>query len=149
LRRYRGNDAARDIVLHIEHVGQRPVEALAPHLRAARRLDQLRSHADTVPCAADASLQQVLGPECRPDTLRVAFASAHGEARVARDHQQPLEPRHRGDDLLGDAVGKIVLRSVFAQVRERQDRERRAVRRGRVLRERSLCRSDRRRLLAG
>ena len=39
-----------------------------------------------------------------------------GEARVARDHEQPAQPREAGDDVFGDPVGEVLLLGVAAHV---------------------------------
>ena len=43
-----------------------------------------------------------------------------GEARIAGDHEQRLEARQRGDDVLDHAVGEILLLGIAAHVLERQ-----------------------------
>ena len=42
-------------------------------------------------------------------------------ARIARNHEQPADTRQRGDDLLYDAIGEVVLLGVAAHVLERED----------------------------
>jgi hypothetical protein len=49
------------------------------------------------------------------------------EARVPGDHVEVAEPGKVGDDVLGDAVGKVVLPRIATDVREREDRERELV----------------------
>ena len=53
------DDAAGDLVLHREHVGEHPVVALGPQIAAGVRVDQLRRDPDPLAGLADAALQDV------------------------------------------------------------------------------------------
>ena len=49
------------------------------------------------------------------------------EARIARDHEKPVDARQAGDDVLDRAVGEILLLRVAAHIGERQDCDRRLI----------------------
>ena len=48
-------DRFRDIRLHGQHVGQRPIELLAPELRNTRDVDQLGLHRQAIAALRDAA----------------------------------------------------------------------------------------------
>ena len=59
-----------DLVLHVEEVGDRLVEALGPKVRADFGLDQLHVDAHPVAAALDAAFEHVAHIESRPICLR-------------------------------------------------------------------------------
>jgi hypothetical protein len=120
----RTDDVARDLILHGEDVAERAVVALGPDMRAGFRLDQLRGDAHARADRAVAALHHVAHAELAADAADVDRASLVGEARVARDHEQPAQPRQVGKDVLHHAVGKIVMARVAAHVDEGQHRDR-------------------------
>ena len=70
---------------------------------------------------AHAAFQHVAHAQLAAHLLHVDRPALVGEARVARDDEQPADARQRRDDVLDHAVGEIVLLGVAAQVQERQD----------------------------
>ena len=94
-----------------------PVSASTSCAVTRRRLPDLR----TPP------FQDVAHPEFAPDLAHVDGLALVDEARIARDHEQPLDPRQSGDDVLDHPVGEIVLLRVAAHVLKRQHRDRRLV----------------------
>ena len=121
LRRDRADDAFRDLVLQFEDVVERAFEALRPEMRAGRGVDQLPGDAHPVAGLAHAAFQHVAHAKLAADLLHVHGPALVGEARIARDDEQPADARQRGDDVLDHAVGEIFLLGVAAQVLERQD----------------------------
>jgi hypothetical protein len=51
-----------------------------------------------------------------------------GKGRVARDHEEPSQLGQRGDDVLTDPVGKILLFGIAAHVVEGKQRDRGPIR---------------------
>jgi hypothetical protein len=94
---------------------------------AARRIDQLAGDAHAAAGLADASLQHVAHAELAADLADVRRLALVGEARIARDHEQRLDAREAGDDVLDHAVGEVFLLRIAAHVLERQDGNRRLV----------------------
>jgi hypothetical protein len=94
---------------------------------SGRGFDQLRRDAHPVTRLAHASLQHIAHAEFPPDLPHIDGPAFVGEARIARDHEQPFDPRQAGDDVLDHAVGDILLLAIAAHVLERQDRDRRPV----------------------
>jgi hypothetical protein len=66
-------------------------------------------------------------PSSRPTLLHVDELPFIRKTRITGDHEQPADPRQRGDDLLDHAVDEIVLLRVAAHIGERQRRDRRLV----------------------
>ncbi len=79
---------------------------------ARGRVDQLGGNAHPVGRLAHASLEHVLDAELARDPLHVDCLALVGERRVARDDEEPAEARQRGDNVLGDAVGEVLLLGV-------------------------------------
>ena len=79
---------------------------------------ELRRDAHAVAALADAALDHVADAEFLGDLLQVNGFALVGERRVARDHEEPAQLGQRGDDILADAVGKILLLRIAAHVGE-------------------------------
>ncbi|MNF84439.1 hypothetical protein D3C84_668000 [compost metagenome] len=128
MRRDGTDDAFSDLILQLEDVVERAFEALRPEVRSGRRIDQLPGDAHPVTGPAHAAFQHVTHAELLADTLDVHGAAFVREAGIARDHEQPTDPRQGSDDVLHHAVGEIFLLRVAAQVLEGQDGDRGFVR---------------------
>src|SRR5690348_13347106 len=89
-----------DLVLKRENVVQRAVEPVGPEMRARLRLDQLGGDAQTIARLAHAALDDIVNAELSPDLADVDGLTLVDEARIARDHKQPLDARQAGDDVL-------------------------------------------------
>ncbi|MCY1235083.1 hypothetical protein D9M72_476870 [compost metagenome] len=89
-------------------------------MRPARRIDQLPGNAQPVTALAHTAFEYVAHAQLLADALGIHRLALVGEARVARDDEQPADARQRGDDVLHHAIGEIVLFRVPAQVVERQ-----------------------------
>ena len=87
-----------DLILQAEHVLEPAFEPVRPDMSAGRSLDQLAGNANPVAYPADTALEHVAYPEFAPDLLDIDGLSLVGETRIARDHEQRLEARQRGDD---------------------------------------------------
>ena len=75
------------------------------------------------PDFAHAPLQEVRHPELRPDAAAVLLGVSELKRRAAPDHLQSRELRERGDQILRDPVGEVLLARLPAFVRERQHRD--------------------------
>ena len=120
LRLDRGDDGFGDLVLHREHVGEVAVVALRPEMAAGGDIVELRRDAHAVAALADAALDHIADAELLGDLFHVDGLALVDERRVARDHEEPAQLRQRGDDVLADAVGEILLLRIAAHVGERQ-----------------------------
>src|SRR5262249_37336886 len=115
----RSNDAGRDLILQSKDVFERAFKALRPNVRRRVRVDQLPRNAYSITGFSQAAFEYVAHAEFAADLLDVYGSVFVGEARVARDDEEPPDTRERGDDVLDDAVGKVLLLGVAAQVVER------------------------------
>ena len=120
LRLDRGDDRLGDLVLHGEHVGEVAVVALGPEMAAGGDVVELRGDAHAVAALAHAAFEHVADAELVGDLLHVDGLALVDERRVARDHEEPAQLRQRGDDVLADAVGEILLLRFAAHVGEGQ-----------------------------
>ena len=116
----RGNDRLGDLVLHGEDVGDVAVVALGPQMAAGGDIVELRGNAHLVAAPAHAAFDDVAHAEIMRDLVDVDRAALVDKRRVARDDEEPPQLGQRGDDVLADAVGEILLGAVAAHVDEGQ-----------------------------
>ena len=120
-------EARDNLVLHVEQVGDRLVEALRPQVRAALGVDELDVDAHALAAALNAAFERIAHVELAADLLRVDRLALVGESGAAADHEGPAHARKIGGQALRHPVDEIVLLGPAADVGERQhdDRERR------------------------
>ena len=123
LRLDRGDDRRGDLVLHREDIGESAVVAFGPDVAAGRQVVELRGDAHAVARLAHAAFQDIGDAELRADLLHTDGLAFVDEGRIARDHQEPAQPGERGDDVLADAVGEILLLRIAAHVVEGEHRD--------------------------
>ena len=119
-RRY---DALGDFVLHVEDRAHLAVVALRPKMSAGGRLDELRIDSHSLSHPAYASVENeahIKSLGCLANVERLVFVN---ESRVAGDDQEIGVFRQPGDQIVGHAIGEVVLVAVAAQVVERQHRD--------------------------
>jgi hypothetical protein len=120
MRFHSGHDALRDVVLDREDVLQLPIVSLGPDVVAGFRVDQLARDANAPARGPDAAFQHVAHAQGARDLAYVDCRTPVNEGRVAGDDEQPAQTRQRRDDVLGDAVRKMILARIAAHVGERQ-----------------------------
>ena len=89
-----------------------------------RGVYQLTGDAHPVAGLAHAAFEHVAHAQFARHLLHVDRTPFVGEARIARDDEQPANARQCRDDLLDHAVGKILLLRVAAHILKRQHRNR-------------------------
>src|SRR5215470_11098690 len=97
-------------------------------MRTRRSFDELCVDAYSAPSLAHTAFEYISHSQLASDLLYVDSSAFVSEARIAGDHEQRVKARQFGDDLLDDAVGEILLLRVARHIGERQDRDRRFVR---------------------
>jgi hypothetical protein len=125
-----GGHGAGYLVLDGEDVFQPPVIALRPEVVAASRLDQLGGDPDPAARLADAAFHDVLHAEVGRHLLHLEAAALVLEGGVAGDHEEAAVAGELGDDVLGDALGEVILLRVSGHVGEGKDRDGGLVRQG-------------------
>jgi len=100
--------------LQREQICHNAVEPLRPEMRVALGINQLGVDADFVARPPDASLQHIAHAKLAADLLGINPLALISERGIARDHQHACEPRQIGCQILGDAVGEILLLRVVA-----------------------------------
>src|SRR5262249_18752975 len=111
-------DAAGDLVLYREQIADIVVETLRPKMRVGGGVNQLGVDPDLVAGTPDAAFEYVPHPKLAADLLCVDAPVFVREGRVARDHQNMLQARQIGCQIVDNPVGKILLSSAFAEVGE-------------------------------
>ena len=87
-----------------------------PELRAGLAIDELRGDPEPIAGPPHAALEHVANAELARDLTHVDGAALVGEGRAARDDSEAAEAAERGDDVLDDAIGEIVLPGIAAKV---------------------------------
>src|ERR1700730_3464977 len=90
-------------------------------------IDKLASDADPIAGFSNASLKYVSYSEFATDLFDIDRLTFVAKARIARDYEQGLKTRERGDDVLDHPVGKIFLLGIAAHVLKWQHRDGRFV----------------------
>lgn len=137
----RADHVLGDAVLQVEHVGRRAIEPVGPQMRAGDGVDQLPGDAQPIAAAANATLEHIADAEVAADLADIDRLALVGEGGVARDHGEAAAAGKRGGDVLGNAIGKIILLRIAAHIGERQHRDRRTLdrpRRGDVVADRMI-----------
>ncbi len=93
---------------------------------AVRRVDELGDDAELVSLAAHAPFQHGGDVQLLADLAHVQVLALEGEGRGAGDDADPRDVGERVDDLLGDAVGEVLVLLAAAQVDEGQHGDRRS-----------------------
>ena len=93
-------------------------------MRIGCRIDQLGIDADLIARSPDAPFEHITHSQLTADLLGIDGLVAVGEGGVARNHQHVRDTREIGRHVLGDAVGKILLLRVVAEVCKGQDDDR-------------------------
>ena len=115
-----GNDAADDGVLHGKDFLQLALVPLRPQGGAGCRVDELSADAHLFRGSLDAALDEVTDAQLPRDLLGALRHALVRERGMAGDDDQTGEPGELGRQVLGDAVGEILLCRVRTQVEERQ-----------------------------
>ena len=103
------------------------VVTLGPELPARGRVDELRIDTDLVTGPAHAAFQHVAHAQLLRRPRAPSARALEGKDRVPGDDEQPRDLRQVGDEVLGHAVDEVRLLRIAAQIRERQDGERRLI----------------------
>ena len=111
-------DQARDFVLDGENVLEIARECVGPQMKPVRRLDELRRDPHTLACSADAAFDDMSHAQLPRDLGDRCVLALEVKGRGSRRN---LEPGHLGEQieqLLTNAVGKVFVLFVGAQVGE-------------------------------
>src|SRR6185436_1532591 len=96
------------------------VRLFRPEMRAGARVDELRVDPDGVAHPADASLQHIADTQLAADLPGIDGPALERERRVPGDDEAPGNARQIAGQVLGDAIGEVVLARIATQVAERQ-----------------------------
>ena len=116
--------APNDLILHVEKIGKRLVEALRPKMTAALGVDKLHVDAHAISAALDTALKDVADIQLAPDRLHVERLALVRESRIAGDHNGAPETREIGGETFRHSVDEMLLFRVAADIGERKDDDR-------------------------
>jgi hypothetical protein len=120
--------SACDLILDGKNILQVAIIVLGPKMARALGIDQLRGDPDAVSSLANAPLQNVTDPEVASDVAHVSRLPLPLEARIAGDDEESAKARQLSGDVLGEAIDKIFLLRISAQIGEGEDRDSRPIR---------------------
>ena len=116
-----------DFVLNGENIFQLAVVALGPDMVARQTVNQLRRDTNALAGLANTAFEHIGHAQCPGNFADVGRLPLIREAGIAGDYEEPSYSRQRGDQILGDPVGKILLVRVAGHVGKRQNCNRRFV----------------------
>src|SRR6266404_4549930 len=115
-----------DFVLNSEDVGQVAIKTLGPDMTAVLAANELSSYPHARSGFPHASLQDKSNAKLLTDLLHFYGLVFVGKGGVARDNEQAGDLGQVSDDVLRDAIAKILLLRVAAHVVKRQNGNRRS-----------------------
>ena len=92
-------------------------------MRAAFGVDELGVDAHPVLIALHRAFEHVAHAQLLADRLGVDALALVGEGRVAGDHEAVADAREVGGQVVGDAVGEIILARIAGEIGEGQHHE--------------------------
>src|SRR5262249_953740 len=97
---------------------------IGPDMITCGGVNELRRDADAISALAHATFQNVTHAKLARSAFHVDGLALVCEGRVARHHKEPPQFRKAGDDIFGNAIGKMLRFRVAAHVDkwERRDR---------------------------
>lgn len=125
------HDALRYLILNSEDVVEWSVVTLRPQVAAGRTLHELGRDSYPLAGSLQAALEDVPNAKLACDLPDIGGLVFVGEGRVSCDDEQLAKARQVSDDVFGDAIGQAFVALLSRQVVERQDRDRRLVRKAR------------------
>src|ERR1700722_14923080 len=111
-----GYDGFGNLVLYREQIGKAAVIALRPDVAAGGSVVELHGDTHAVAGLAHAAFDHIANAEVSGDLLHMDGLAFVDERRVPRDHEEPAQFGERGNDILADTVGKILLLRIAAHV---------------------------------
>ena len=108
----------RQLALHLEDIGQLAVVLLGPEMEPVPGVDELRRDAHAVARLAHAALEERGDVQLVGDDGQVLVLALEVEGRCPPRHPQAIDLGQGVEDLLGDAVGEVLLVLRGAQVGE-------------------------------
>src|SRR5262245_29547330 len=110
------HDRAGHLVLHLKDILKPPIVALGPAMGTGRGIDELHRDSYSVTAAANTSLQDVVHAKLASDLAYVDRLSLVLKGGVVGDDEEIGKPRQLRNDILANAVRKIVLFLVAAGI---------------------------------
>jgi len=110
------DDRPRDVVLHLEHILRIPLVGLRPERETVGHVDELSRDAQARSGAPYTALDDTLYVQPRSDVVDVDALALECERRATSSDSQPLDFREGARQLVGHAVGEVLLLGVIADV---------------------------------
>jgi hypothetical protein len=107
-------------ILQLEKVRNVLLETVGPQMRAGFGVDELRIDPHAVLISLDRPFEHISNAEFLADLLGVDALALVSEGRVAGDDETVLDARKFGGEILGHAVGEIILTRIPGEIGERK-----------------------------
>jgi hypothetical protein len=107
-----------DLILHIEQIGDRFVEALGPQVIGCFSIDKLHVNPDPIAAPLDRAFEHVANVQLAADLLEINRPALVGKCGVATDHERAPYARQVCGQGLGHTVDEVVLLGIAAEVGE-------------------------------
>jgi hypothetical protein len=104
--------------LQLEQLAYVLLETVGPPMRAWFGVDELRVDAHVTSVALHRACEHIANAELLTDLLCVHALALEGEGGVGCDDEAVLDARKISCEVLGDAVGKVVLRWIAGEIGE-------------------------------
>src|SRR5262245_2359855 len=114
----RACDLVRHFVLDGKNVLQSTIVAISPDVMSIGGLNQLRVDANAIPKFSNAAFEHIMNAKLASYLANVDRLTLIGKGGVARDDEQPTRSGQHSDDIVGDAISKILLFGIAAHVLE-------------------------------
>src|ERR1700735_848072 len=114
---------AGDFILHREYTRAIAIVTFSPEMVAGYGVNKLRVDPHAFAVISHAAFHKVANAEFARDQLHIDRAALVGKTGIAGDHEQKAIARKFSDDVVRDAVRKILLLQTGAHVGKRQHRD--------------------------
>src|SRR5262249_9021227 len=113
-----GGYAPSDLVLKIEHIFERPLQAGRPEMPSGRCINYRRGDTDPTASFAHRAFEHVAHTQLATDLFHINGLPLVRKTRIAGDHEEPADAGECRYNLFDHAVGEVVLLRVATHVGE-------------------------------
>jgi hypothetical protein len=116
------DDTARNLVLDRQDVRQLPVKSARPQWKVVAHPDQLRDDPQLLAVAQHRTFQDVIGLQLCSRLMDVPRPVFKSKRRSLGAYRQPVNDGQVADNLVGEAVGEVIIGRILAHAGQGQNR---------------------------